>query len=150
MLLARHDSTGRLRLALAGVVILAACGKAQATGGQPTGLSQPFATTSARPSGAPPASAQSADQLVTPAPLVDPGLDLRAGPVDLPLELRIPSLRITASVLGVGLTSKNVMDTPVGAASDPVWRKAFWYRGGGIPGDASTATIANIHGKPSL
>jgi len=72
----------------------------------------------------------------------------------VPLELRIPSLHISASVLGVGLDSKDVMDAPKGSANDPVWRKAFWYRGGGIPGDATTATIAghidDILGRPAL
>jgi sortase (surface protein transpeptidase) len=74
--------------------------------------------------------------------------------VDLPLELRIPSLRISAAVLGVGINSKNVMDTPTGSANDPVWRKVFWYRGGGIPGTASTATIAghvdDVLGRPAI
>jgi sortase (surface protein transpeptidase) len=74
--------------------------------------------------------------------------------VDVPLELRIPLLRISAPVLGVGITSTNVMDTPTGAASDPVWQKAFWYRGGGIPGEASTATIAghvdDVLGRPAI
>lgn len=101
-----------------------------------------------------PASAQSPDDLLVPAPLVDPGLDLRAGPVDLPLELRIPSLRISTPVLGVGITPKNVMDTPRGRANDPVWQKAFWYRGSGIPGDAGTATIAghvdDVLGRPGV
>jgi len=109
---------------------------------------------SARQSAAVPASAQSSDQLPVPAPLTDPGLDLRAGPVDVPLELQIPSLRISAPVLGVGITSKNVMDTPEGSANDPVWQKAFWYRGSAIPGDASTATIAghvdDVLGRPAI
>ncbi len=89
-----------------------------------------------------------------PAPLIDPGLDLRAGPIDVPLELRIPALRINAAILGVGITSTNVMDTPKGSANDPVWHKAFWYRGGGIPGSASTATIAghvdDVLGRPAI
>ena len=87
-------------------------------------------------------------------PLIDPGLDLlRAGPVDTPLELWIPSLQLSAPVVGVGITSKNVMDVPQGSAEDPVWQKAFWYRGGGIPGDLGTATIAgHVHGggRPAL
>ena len=74
--------------------------------------------------------------------------------MDVPLELRIPSLHISAPVLGVGLDSKDVMDAPKGSANDPVWRKAFWYRGGGIPGDATTATIAghvdDILGRPAI
>jgi sortase (surface protein transpeptidase) len=74
--------------------------------------------------------------------------------VDVPLELRIPSLGINAPVLGVGITSKNVMDTPTGSANNPVWQKVFWYRGGGVPGNASTATIAghvdDVLGRPAI
>lgn len=77
-----------------------------------------------------------------PEPLIDPSLDLRAGPVDVPLELRIPSIQINAPVLGVGITSGDVMDAPQGLAADPVWQTAFWYRGSGIPGAVGTATLA--------
>lgn len=73
---------------------------------------------------------------------LDQNLDLRAGPVDVPLELRIPSLQVDASVVGVGVTSDNVMDAPKGSADNPVWQQVFWYRGSGIPGDLSTATMA--------
>jgi hypothetical protein len=87
-------------------------------------------------------------------PLIDPGLDLLADPVDVPLELRIPSLQISAPVLAVGITAGNVMDAPWGSADDPVWQQAFWYRGGGIPGESGTATIAGhvdgLHGRPAL
>lgn len=90
----------------------------------------------------------------TVAPLVDPQLDLRAGPVAVPLELEIPRLRLSAAVLGVGLNPSNVMDTPTGRATDPVWRTAFWYRGGGAPGEAGTATIAghvdDVLGRPAI
>src|ERR1700682_4695729 len=148
MLSARHDSPGRLWSALTVVIVLAACGNAQASGS-----SSRLAATSPRPSSGVPALARSADQLVVPAPLGDPGLDLRAGPVDVPLELRIPRLRISAPVQGVGLTPKNVMDAPTGAPNDPVWEKAFWYRGSGIPGDATTAIIAghvdDVLGRPA-
>jgi sortase (surface protein transpeptidase) len=93
-------------------------------------------------------------QPIVARPLTDPGLDLRAGPVDVPLELRIPSLRINAPVLGVGITAENVMDAPKGLAADPVWQKAFWYRGGGIPGDSGTATLAghvdDTLGRPAV
>ena len=87
-------------------------------------------------------------------PLIAPDLDLDAAPVNVPLELRIPSLQISAPVVGVGITSKNVMDAPQGLADDPVWQTAFWYRGSGIPGESGTATIAGhvdgIHGRPAL
>ena len=90
---------------------------------------------------------------VQPPPLIDPGIDLRAGPVDVPLELRIPSLQIKAAVAGVGITAGNVMDAPKGKAADPVWQQAFWYRGSGIPGDVGTATFAghvdDLLGRPA-
>jgi hypothetical protein len=77
-----------------------------------------------------------------PAGLTDPELGLRAGPVAVPLALELPSLGVTASVLGVGLTPKNAMDAPTGPAGDPVWQQAFWYRGSAVPGARSTALIA--------
>jgi hypothetical protein len=74
--------------------------------------------------------------------------------VDVPLELRIPSVGVSAPVLGVGLTPANVMDSPKGPANDAVWQTAFWYRGGGIPGAAGTATIAahvdDVLGRPAV
>jgi hypothetical protein len=75
-------------------------------------------------------------------PFFDTNLDLKAGPVDVPLELQIPSLKVDAPVLGVGLTAGNEMDAPKGPIDDPVWHTAFWYRGSGIPGEPGTATIA--------
>jgi hypothetical protein len=87
-------------------------------------------------------------------PSYDPDIDLWAGPVDLPLELRIPSLKVNAPLVAVGLTSENVMDAPKGPIGDPLWHTAFWYRGGGIPGEPGTATIAghvsNMEGKPEI
>jgi len=73
---------------------------------------------------------------------------LNAAPVDVPLEIRIPSLKVTAPVLGVGLTAENVMDSPKGPIDDPIWHAAFWYRGGGIPGAIGTATIAGHVNEP--
>jgi sortase (surface protein transpeptidase) len=81
-------------------------------------------------------------------PLFDSGLDIKAGPIDVPLELQIPSLEVNAPVIGVGLTSENVMDAPKGPISDPVWHAAFWYRGSGIPGEPGTATIAGHVNDP--
>lgn len=93
-------------------------------------------------------------QLLSARPLTDlAGIGLRAGPVDMPLELRIPSLQLNAPMLAVGITLKNAMDAPGGLADDPVWQKAFWYRGGGIPGEPGTATIAghvvDMLGRPA-
>ena len=70
------------------------------------------------------------------------GLDLRAGPVPVPLQLLIPSINVRAQVLGVGVTPTDVMDAPEGRVGDPVWQEAFWYRGSAIPGVISTALIA--------
>jgi hypothetical protein len=81
-------------------------------------------------------------------PLFDPDLDLMAGPIEVPLELQIPSLKVNAPVLGVGLTSENVMETPKGPIDDPVWHTAYWYRGSGIPGEPGTATIAGHLSDP--
>jgi hypothetical protein len=75
-------------------------------------------------------------------PLFDAGLDIKAGPMEVPLELQIPSLKVNAPVLGVGLTSGNEMDAPKGPIGDAVWHTAFWYRGSGSPGESGTATIA--------
>ncbi len=146
--------TRALIAALTAAVTLAACGNAQAAGSLSPRHPSPQASAPANPTGALPAWGQSADRLVVPAPLTEPGLDLRAGPVDVPLELWIPSLGISAPVLGVGITPKNVMDAPTGSAKDPVWQKVFWYRGSGIPGNPSTATIAghvdDVLGRPAV
>jgi sortase (surface protein transpeptidase) len=80
--------------------------------------------------------------LAVPAALTDAGLDLRAGPVAVPLELQLPSLDVNAPVAGVGITPNNVMDAPMGPADDAVWQQAFWYRGSAVPGEPSTALIA--------
>ena len=81
-------------------------------------------------------------------PLVESDLDLRAGPESVPLELQIPALKVNAPVLAVGLTAENLMDTPKGPIGDPTWSTAFWYRGGGVPGDVGTATIAGHINDP--
>ena len=77
-----------------------------------------------------------------PAALTAKGLGLRAGPVEVPLLLRIPRLDVNASMLGVGINADDAMDAPEGPADDPVWQQAFWYRGSAIPGARSTALIA--------
>jgi Sortase domain len=87
-------------------------------------------------------------------PIIPASVDLHAGPVPTPLELRLPTLAASAPVLGVGLTVRGAMDAPEGPAGTPIWQEAFWYRGGGIPGDDGTATIAghvdDTLGRPAL
>lgn len=80
--------------------------------------------------------------LFVPAHLFDPKLDIKAGPVDVPLDLLIPSIHVNVPVIGVGLTKWNVMDAPMGSVGSSFWHSAFWYRGSGIPGEVGTATIA--------
>jgi hypothetical protein len=92
--------------------------------------------------------------LFIPAPLFDASLDIWASPVDIPLELEIPALEINAPVVGVGLTSWNVMDAPESSVNSPLWQTAFWYRGSSIPGEVGTATIGghitDPLGKPGV
>jgi hypothetical protein len=120
----------RLTLLLVVTVILAGCG----------------ATEREKASGPLPSVMPAA--LAVPAALTDEGVDLRAGPGAVPLELQLPSLDVVASVVGVGITPKNVMDAPMGPAGDPVWQQAFWYRGSAVPGALSTALIAGHVGGP--
>lgn len=80
--------------------------------------------------------------LPIPAALFAAGLDVRAGPVPVPLQLEIPAIGVTSPVLGVGVTPGDVMDAPEGPIHDPVWEEAFWYRGSAVPGAISTAVIA--------
>lgn len=82
-----------------------------------------------------------------PQPLVDPGLGLREGPIDVPIALDLPSIGVHADVLGVGLGTADIMDAPTGGDEDPVWGQAFWYRGSAVPGVASTALIAGHIGS---
>lgn len=81
-------------------------------------------------------------------PFIESNLDLWAEPEPVPLELEIPSLEVSAPVIAVGLTAENIMDSPRGPIGDPIWNTAYWYRGGGIPGDVGTATIAGHVNDP--
>lgn len=81
-------------------------------------------------------------------PLFDATIDLMAGPVAVPIELQIPALNVNAPIVGVGLTAEYMMDAPKGPIQDPVWHTAFWYRGGGVPGESGTATIAGHVNDP--
>ena len=131
------------------VAVLAGCGNKE------TGEARPTPPPSLVLSPSVQSTAQSTIQptptIFVPGPLFDSSLDLRAGPVEVPLELQIPSLDVNAPMLGVGLTPENVMDSPRGPIDDLVWHTAFWYRGSGIPGEVGTATIAGhvdgVHGR---
>jgi len=83
-----------------------------------------------------------------PARLTPNGHGLREGPASVPLELRLPTLGATAEVLSVGITADDVMDAPMGPASDPVWQQAFLYRGSAMPGSPSTAVFAGHISDP--
>ncbi len=77
----------------------------------------------------------------------DPNIDIKAGPVELPLVLQIPAIKVGVPILGVGQSDDNAMDSPKGPWGDPLWSSAFWYRGGAIPGEPGTATItAHVNG----
>ncbi len=155
-ILARRTSFGRLAAVLIVAAILGACGDTQAGGGLPGLHRSVVVPISVQSAVQPPVepTVQPTTRPMGPGPLTAPGLDLRAGPVDVPLELRIPSLQINAPVVGVGITAENVMDAPKGLAADPVWQKVFWYRGSGIPGDVGTATLAghvdDVLGRPAV
>ncbi|MHB8663727.1 MAG: class F sortase [Acidimicrobiales bacterium] len=115
-------------LPLIAAAILAASGSSP-TGGISTAVTRAVA-------------ARIAAALPVPATFAAARLGLRDGPAPAPLELLMPSLGVRAAVTGVGLTPQNVMDAPMGAADDPVWQQAFWYRGSALPGAVSTALIA--------
>lgn len=89
-----------------------------------------------------------------PEPLFGRTVDISAGPVDIPLEIQIPALKVVAPMVGVGITAENAMDAPKGKFGDPIWHTAFWYRGSSIPGAVGTATIAghvnDIVGYPQI
>lgn len=143
-----RTSLGWLTTILVSALLLAGCGNLE------TGKALPLPSLSSLPSVTiqptpQPTIQPTAEPTIEPTPTLfilgssyDLNLDLRSGPVDVPLELQIPVLNVNAPVLGVGLTADNVMDAPKGPIGDPVWHTAFWYRGGGIPGESGTATIA--------
>ena len=131
-MLTRRSSLGCLVTVMAIAAVLVGCGNMK-TG---EALAGPLPSLTLLPS------VQPTPTLFLLGPLFEPGLDLRAGPIDVQLDLQIPSLKVDAPVLGVGLTSGNEMYAPKGPIDDPVWHTAFWYRGSGIPGEPGTATIA--------
>ncbi|MHB0924229.1 MAG: sortase domain-containing protein [Bellilinea sp.] len=141
-------SLGWLTAILAIVILLAGCGNLETGKALPLPSLSSLLSVTIQPT-AQPTIQPTAEPTIEPTPTLfilgssyDLNLDLRSGPVDVPLELQIPVLNVNAPVLGVGLTADNVMDAPKGPIGDPVWHTAFWYRGGGIPGESGTATIA--------
>ena len=158
--LTRRSSLGCLATVLVIAAVLAGCGNKEIGEAQPAPPPslmllpsvQPTVQPTIQPTVQP--TVQPTPTLFVLGPSFDSNLDLRAGPVDVPLELQIPLLKVNAPVLGVGLTSGNVMDAPKGPSGDPVWYTAFWYRGSGIPGEPGTATFAghvnNPLGKPEI
>lgn len=131
----------RLAAVLVLAAVLAGCG--YETGQtQPGPAPSPMIVPSVEPT------VQATPTLFVFGPLIESNLDLRAGPESVPLELQIPSLEVSAPIVGVGLTSDNLMDSPRGPISDPIWNTAYWYRGGGVPGDAGTAVIAGHVNDP--
>jgi hypothetical protein len=123
-------------------VVLAGCGNKEKGETLPTSPPSPVLSSSAL------LTVQATPTTFFFGPLIESNLDLRSGPVPVPLELEIPALKVNAPVVGVGLTSENVMDSPKGSIGDPIWNTAYWYRGGGIPGDVGTATIAGHVNDP--
>lgn len=157
-MLNRHGSLGCLATVLVIAAVLGGCGYKE-TGEAPVWptpslisipsdqqaeqpTTQPFAQPIAQPTSQPTPTA------IVLGPLFDPTLDIKARPVEVPLELKIPSLDVDAPVFGVGLTSGNEMDAPKGPIGDPIWHTAFWYRGSGLPGESGTATIAGHVNDP--
>jgi len=158
----RRSQLGCLLTVLITTTVLGGCGNKE-TGVAliepiPSLISNPADQQAAQPASLPPG--QPPVQATAPAtapptptpivlgPLFDVDLDIKAAPVEVPLELNIPSLKVNAPVLGVGLTSLNQMDAPKGPIDDPVWHSAYWYRGSGLPGESGTATIAGHVNDP--
>ncbi|GGJ12958.1 class F sortase [Streptomyces brasiliensis] len=71
----------------------------------------------------------------------DPGeekLSAPALPPSPPTRIRIPSIRVNAPLMGLGLTSAGSLDVP--PADDK--NLAGWYEAGTTPGDTGTAIVA--------
>ena len=133
---------------------LVGCGNKKSGKANPTPSPTPLILPTVRSSVLPPVqltvqpTIQPTPTLLVLGPLFDPALDIKAEPVEVPLKLQIPSLKVDAPVFGVGLNPDNVMDTPRGPIGDAVWHTAFWYRGSGLPGESGTATFAGHVNDP--
>ena len=144
-------STARGKVTVALVAAVLAGGSASALQGHASPARQPAAAASRDPRDParpvvlpPPGAARTAKKKAqrVPRPLTQVGVSLRAGPVAVPLVLEIPSIGVTAPMVGVGVTPNNAMDAPEGRLGSPAWQQAFWYRGSAVPGAISTALIA--------
>ena len=141
-ILNRRSLLGCLAILLVIAAVLAGCGNKETGEALPEPPPSPMLLPSTQPTVRP------TPTIFAFGPLIESNLDLWAGPEIVPLELEIPSLKVNAPVLAVGLTSENLMDSPKGPIGDMIWNTAFWYRGGGIPGDVGTATIAGHVNDP--
>ncbi|GHE25446.1 hypothetical protein GCM10018781_76910 [Kitasatospora indigofera] len=104
-------------------------GPAAAPGPEPTGP----------PTGAPTTGAAARPGKPPPAPL----------PPSVPTGLRIPSIKVTASLLGLGLDAAGHLETPPLSAPG----QAGWYRDGpspGAPGNAIVAGHADTRSGPAV
>jgi hypothetical protein len=68
-----------------------------------------------------------------------------------PLRLKIPSINLDVSIIGVGLTSAGAMDAPrCNSNSDPICNQVYWFNGGFVPGELGNAVIAGHVNRPDL
>jgi len=68
-----------------------------------------------------------------------------------PLRLRIPSIKLDVSIIGVGVTSAGAMDAPrCNSNSDPICNQVYWFNGGYLPGELGNAVIAGHVNRPDL
>jgi hypothetical protein len=138
--LTRRTSPGCVAIVLVVAAMLAGCGIQETGQTQPAPAPSPLLFPANVPTIQPTVQASPGPFML--GPLVESDLDPYAPPETVPLDLQIPSLKVNAPVVAVGLTSGNIMDSPKGPISDPIWGTAFWYRLGGVPGDVGVATIA--------
>ena len=114
-----HSSLGRFAAAGAAALLLIGCVSREdtilpeATSAVATVSAPQLADTNLQPTPVPSAAATSTPVPPTPVSFLGPIAyklpDLRTGPIDIPLELKIPSLGINAPILGVGITPENII-----------------------------------------
>lgn len=68
-----------------------------------------------------------------------------------PIRLRIPSIKLDVTIIGVGVTSAGAMDAPrCNSNSDPICNQVYWFTGGYLPGELGNAVIAGHVNRPDL